>query len=190
MIVEECIKSSSSSTVFFYCKYEDSQRNTFAAVTRAILSKLLKQNEVLLPYMYSECINSHSISLISHDMCTKLLEVCFETVSKSRKTYLVIDGLDECEPTQQKLLLSTLVSIFQKTLHPGMLRLLIVSQDVPDIKRHLRHSSELRLSSSCNRSDIEIYARVWSEKIQQKFKIPDYTKAHIAKVVSEGADGT
>ncbi|KAF7874047.1 hypothetical protein EAF04_002719 [Stromatinia cepivora] len=103
--------------------------------------------------------------------------------------YLVIDGLDECEPSQRKLLLSTLVAIVQKALHPGMLRLLVVSQNVPDIKRYLRQSSELKLSSSCNRSDIEVYSRVWSEKIQQKFAIPDYTKTYIVNAVSKGADG-
>ncbi|KAF7947217.1 uncharacterized protein EAE97_004466 [Botrytis byssoidea] len=189
VIIGECMKNSSSSTIFFYCKYDDKQRDTFIAVARAMLSQLLKQNEVLLPYLYSECINSHSVSLASHEMCTKLLEVCFETVSKYERTYLIIDGLDECEPVQRRLLLSTLVSIVQKTLYPGMLRLLIVSQNEPDIKRQLRQCSDVRLSSSCNRSDIEVYSRVWAEKIQQKFFVSDDTKTHIIKAVSEGADG-
>ncbi|KAF7918225.1 uncharacterized protein EAE98_009837 [Botrytis deweyae] len=189
VIIGECMKNSSSSTIFFYCKYDDKQRDTFLAVARAMLSQLLKQNEILLPYLYSECINSHSVSLVSHEMCTKLLEVCFETVSKSERTYLIIDGLDECEPLQRRILLSTLVSIVQKTLYPGMLRLLIVSQNEPDIKRQLRQCSDLRLSSSCNRCDIEVYSRVWAEKIQQKFVVSDDTKTHIIKAVSEGADG-
>ncbi|TEY63394.1 hypothetical protein BOTCAL_0155g00160 [Botryotinia calthae] len=189
VIIGECMKNSSSSTIFFYCRYEDKQRDNFVAVARGILSQLLSKNEVLLPYLYSECINSLSVSLISHEICMKLLEVCFETVSKSQKTYLIIDGLDECEPMQRRLLLSTLVSIVQKALHPGMFRLLIVSQNEPDIKRYLRQYSDLRLSSSCNRSDIEVYSRVWAEKIQQKFIVSDDTKTYIVKAVSEGADG-
>ncbi|KAJ8062489.1 hypothetical protein OCU04_009019 [Sclerotinia nivalis] len=134
VIIEKCEKDSSVSTIYFYCKHGDFQRNTFVAISCSIITQLLKDNEVLLPYLYEECILSNSVSLVSNDLCTKLLEVCFGTIAKN--TCLIIDGVDECELAQRKLLLSSLGSIIDNanSNRPGSLRALLVGEDSAEIR--------------------------------------------------------
>ena len=185
LIVEHCQKLDTS-VAFFYCKYQDAQRNTFLGIARAVLAQLLGQNEDLLPYLYEQCISSNQVSLVSAQTCEKLLEVSLKTMSK---TYVIIDGIDECDSTERKAILSFFTSIIHGDDSPGRLRGLFVSQAENDIRKLLQNSAALRLTDSHNKSDIEYYTAHWSLKVQQKFELPDATLQYIRSAICDGSEG-
>ncbi|TVY27111.1 Vegetative incompatibility protein HET-E-1 [Lachnellula hyalina] len=185
-IIEERLRLDQQSTVFFYCKYQDEQRRTFLAIARSVLSQLLNVHDDLLPYLYDQCISSGQVSLVSTQSAVELLRTCLETVPQ---TYIVIDGIDECEYSERRAILSFFTSLIDNDITPGRLRGLFVSQDENDIRRLLRKASVLRLTEEHNKSDIEAYASRWLSKIELKFEIPDLTLQHIKAAVLGGCEG-
>lgn len=186
LIIEECQKLDDVKVVYFYCSHQDDQRKTYLAVARALLAQLLIQHEGLLAYLHEQCISSGQVSLVSSQKCTELLETCFKTVSK---TYVIIDGIDECDLAERKTLLTFVSSFTTNSDPPGKLRTLFISQDENDIRRLLKASTVLRLTDAHNKSDIESYAAQWSSRIQQKFGLPDITRNHILAAVRDGSEG-
>jgi hypothetical protein len=175
-----------TSVVFFYCKHQDDQRNTFLAVARAILAQLLYQNHDLLPYMYDQFLSSGQASLVSPRLCDELLKTALATMSN---TYLIIDGIDECALIERRAIVSIFTSIIEADATPGRLRGMFVSQDENDIKKLLRTASVVRLNESDNAVDIESYSNHWSHKIQEKFELSPNEQRYIVAEVCRRAQG-
>jgi hypothetical protein len=106
------------------------------------------------------------------------------------QTYIIVDGIDECDLSERKAILSFFVPLVERDDSPGRLRAIFVSQDESDIQRLLRAATILRLTDAHNQTDIENFAAHWSIKIQQKFGLPDITGEYIRSVVCAGSDGT
>jgi hypothetical protein len=183
------VKIDSITIIYFYCNYQDAQRKSFLALARAMLAQLLNQDESLLSYLYENCVGSGQVSLVSTQLSAEILETCLKTMSK---VFIVVDGIDECDFSERKTMLSFFTSLIEKIERddmPGKIRALFVSQDENDIRKLLRTASVLRLTDSHNKSDIENYAAQWASSIQEKFGLPDGTTKYIASVVSDGSDG-
>lgn len=174
------------SVAYFYCKDEDSQRNTLLGVMKAIIAQLLTQNPGILPFLYDQCLKSGSITLASPTDCSKILSTVLQAVPK---TFIVIDGIDECEEQERKTMLKYFMSLINDyTLDPGKIRGFFVSQPLSDIKSALRMAETLKLTEEHSKLDINNYAVRWANKIQQRFtKMPDAAKEQIVKNVCDGA---
>jgi hypothetical protein len=173
--------------LYFYCNYQDAQRRSFLSLGRALLAQLLTCDETLLPYLYEKCVSSGQASLISTQLCAEILETCLKTMPK---IYIVVDGVDECDFSERKSILSFFTSIIEGDDLPGKIRALFVGQDENDIRKLLRTASILRLTDAHNKSDIESYANQWSLQIQKKFALGDDTRYYIQSAVCNGSDGT
>lgn len=180
------MKLSSVSVAFFYCKHSDDQRNTYLAVARAILTQLLNQNQELLPYMYDQCLSSGQASLVSLKLCEELLKIALTAISK---TYIILDGIDECTLVERKAILSFFTSIIEADATPGRLRGLFVSQDENDIKKQLKAASVVRLKDTDNSADIKEYATQWSSEIQKKFELSPNEQKYIISAVCDRSEG-
>jgi hypothetical protein len=176
----------STAVAFFYCKYQDDEKKTFRSIARAFLAQLLSQNADLLPYLYDQCGSMGAVALVSSDMCKELLEIALKTMPK---TFIIVDGLDECDMIERKTILSFFTSVIERIDTPGKLRALFISQYENDIRKHLRSGATLRLTEDHNKSDIESFATKWSLQIQQKFDTPQATQEYIVSAVCEGSDG-
>lgn len=97
---------------------------------------------------------------------------------KLPKQYIVVDGLDECEPGQRKVIVECLWELINHccTDEPGRVRVLFVSRDYADIRRTL-HSAprptfpprEISISPADNEADIRTYTKQWIDKIARKY---------------------
>ena len=191
VIVEECInrvesKKDEMSLAYFYCRDKDDQRNKFVSVAKSMLAQLLRQNPDILAYLYDECLRSAKVTLASPQDCTRILDAVLQAVPK---TFIVIDGIDECEQKDRKPILSFFVRAI-KHADPARLRGLFVSQELSDIKTALHSFETLRLNEEHTKLDIRNYAVKWSFEIQGKFKaMTDAAREHIVHLVCEGSDG-
>jgi len=180
------MKIDSIAIIYFYCNYQDVQRRSFLALGRSLLAQLLRYDESLLPFLYEKCVSSGQVSLVSTQLCADILETCLKTIPK---IYIVVDGIDECDFSERKSILSFFTPIIEGDDLPGKIRALFVSQDENDIRKLLRTASVLRLTDAHNKSDIESYANQWSVQIQKKFGLGDDTRKYIQSTVSNGSDG-
>ena len=172
--------------LFFYCKHLDNRRNSFLALARSILAQLLRQNAGLLPYFYDKSIASSQTSLNSNQLCKELLEVAIKGCSKA---YIIIDGIDECDIHERKMIISFFTSLVDTQTQPGNVRSLFVSQDENDIKKLLATAAVIRVSSDDNKADIERFAGKWAYRIIQKFELAKEAQDFITGSVINGSDG-
>lgn len=115
------------------------------------------------------------------------------------KLFIVIDGLDECEPGERKQTLQNIMKITCTCNNdaPGKLRVLVVSQDYPDIRK-LLHSSEgtgippkiIQISDIDNEDDIKTYTGSLVEQIALKFvPFTEDMKAYLRDLTVANAKG-
>ncbi|PVI07637.1 C2H2 domain-containing protein [Periconia macrospinosa] len=174
-IVEECKSRTEFKTAYFYCHHEDQTANTSVAVLKALVDQLLDEYpDLFLPPCHSKQASSGEPILRTFPLALSILEYICATVPR---LFLVIDGIDECEQNDRKLLLDSLIKIASEADNdePGRLRLLVVSQEYPDIRKALNSSSVARvrpnivsLSETDNEGDIKVYVREWVDKITEK----------------------
>lgn len=131
---------------------------------------MLNNHRDLIPYCHDRMVSTGEINLTTVTQAESLLKVLFE---KADNTRVVIDGLDECDVDQRKLLLAFFtdaVDHFDER-DPGKLRVLLISQDYLDIQKALQCATVLKLTNENNEADIKTYVREWSLKFQSKYEL-------------------
>jgi hypothetical protein len=190
VIIEKSKSLPSTIVAYFYCKYKEQERNTFVAVFRAIILQLLAQSKDsdLLQVLYERSVESGERYLESQSLCTELLSMAVGSISKSISIHMIIDGLDECENKERKIIISEITKLLRDP-QPGRVRVMFVSQPETTIRSLLQTATIVRLSESDNAKDIAEYTRHWCSEIQRQFNIDDEKRDLIRTLVCESAGG-
>jgi hypothetical protein len=172
VMIDNCLLKQEFATAYFYCKPDDTERNTCTSIFKGLLSQLLRQCVDLIPHCYERCLSSGESTLSSATLTKQFLELFCERLEK---LFFVIDGLDECEPPERKLVLHSLMTIIEKCdgYQPGKLRVLVVSQDFPDIRKALLAATVISIEPKDNKHDIERYIGDWTSRIQIHYHLDD-----------------
>ena len=188
LIIEEMRKIDSVDVGFFYCKYSDDRKNSFVDVLRGILIQLVQKNEELLSHVYEACCSSSEVMLNSLALLKQLVEVSLRSCANA---CIIIDGIDECEETEEKKVVGWFLAMFEKITKDdaGTLRLLFISQRDKVTEKLLAQAVVIQLDSKYHQEDIQSYARYWSMKIQQKFGISEESASQIGTDVAAQAQG-
>lgn len=187
-MIEEIVEKKTGPIAFFYCKHEDPERRTLISFMKAALSQLVTQKDHLIPYYHDEGVRSGEVSLQSTKLCKSLLRHMLQNIPKA---FLIIDGLDECDDTERRLImdfLSDVINLCDST-NPGKVRVLILSRDEPDIRRVLAIATVIRVGRQDTLQDIESYVQHRAGLLQQKFKLPDADREYIEQHVLDKSDG-
>jgi hypothetical protein len=180
------------SVLFFYCKNEDRSRNSLAAILKGFLAQIIFINAEIAPYVYDECSKSSELTLDSLEFLKKLIECALEG---PRPIWIVLDGLDECEKKEKKKILTWITTLLKSEDQPGRLRVLLVSQDEGDIRRHLMKRPFISLHDSPqHKQAIRMYATRKASKIAKKFDLSrgmasKPSESDIIRLVTERAQG-
>ena len=164
------------------------RKNSFLAIARGMLAQLIGLSKDLLAYVYDKASACGETSLDSPKLAKELLETAFKSLGK---VYVLIDGLDECDKAEKKLISSWFQSIVHSVAasDPESLRCLFIGQHDNDAGSLFAGLPTLSISSDLNKQDILSYCSVWADKIQEKFRLSDIEKLSIATEISERAGG-
>jgi Cdc6-like AAA superfamily ATPase len=176
------------SVSFFYCKYQDTEHNTFLAVARGILSQLLHQDDTLLPYLYEKASKSGQTVLKSNALAKELLTT---SVKNRKRLYVVLDGIDEWDREDRKEIVSILEEI-SESFPPDdadSFRCMFVSQDDSLARKDFSKMVSLKITESDVKKDIQTYATVWSAKIQSKSELTAERQNFVADSITAKAEG-
>jgi hypothetical protein len=176
--------------VFFYFKYGDVSRNSFLAVARGILSQLLRSNrsnDSLLLYVDEKASASGEAILSNPKLAKELLETSFKSC---KKTYIILDGLDECNRDERKEISTWFCQLVDCLPREDMdaIRCLFVSQDDGYARKDYSMLPSMKLTAADNKTDIETYTTTWHRRIQDKFK-PFDSNLDVASIVTARAQG-
>lgn len=188
VVIDDCPAEPTSRTCYFYCKHGDRARTTLLSVLRGLLSQLLRADDPLLCWVDEKYQSSGQHILETRDLSREVLRTL---LLNGGKTFLVLDGLDECEVEERKLILQCLTNLIKRCDNQttGKLRVLVISQDYPDIRKGLSDASEIALKSSDNENDLRDYARVKCEELRERFCLAEDEFDYILTTTCERADG-
>ena len=188
LIIDEARKFPNATTIFFYCKHTDDQRNGFLTVAKSLLSQIFAQQDLLTQYFSEEASKSTEAILSSSATAAELLKIA---LSSCKTVYMILDGLDEYSRDDRKELISWIqevVSSLPKT-DLGTIRCLFVSQEDGAARKDLFNVSQIKMTPAENKADIEAFCEKWHKKIEEKFG-PLEKEHHVKNVVSARAQGT
>lgn len=175
--------------IYFYCNRNDPQRRDPTCILRAIV----KQISIALPglpkVVVAEYENRTQDGLEAgplgfqecHELLVSLLDIFPQTT-------LLIDGLDESDPTERGRLLELLTTIIHSST--SVVRIFVSSRDDVDIKLKLEKVPNLYISAEDNKDDIERFIhRELAEPNTRLFKLPAPLKELIVETLVENANG-
>ncbi|KAI9654109.1 MAG: hypothetical protein M1821_006820 [Bathelium mastoideum] len=167
-VVVDAVRGIPNATfTFFYCKHSDPARNSFISVARSILAQMLDQNPHLLSYFHEMASTTGSAVLSSVVIAKRMLEMSFNSCGK---IYVIIDGLDECERGERKMISNWLQGIMQELPAEQMnsLRCLISSQDDGTARKDLKDFSTIKMTTE-NHEDLRRFTAEWQKRIERRF---------------------
>lgn len=176
------------SLAYFYFAYGDTQRDNFLAMARSLLAQLLAQNEDLV-----DCYNSAMEKSCAHGYLSsqEKAENLLGIALKSRKTYIILDGIDECCRKERKDICTWFPSIINglEKSQQDEIRCLFVSQEDGFAKKDLSMLPEFKITRGHNSSDIHAFARSSQARIEAKFGPCLFGQNEISKIVTARAQG-
>lgn len=177
LIIEEARKLPDISVAFFYCNESDPATRDFVAIARSILAQLLAQDDSLLLHLEHRMSTptGKAPQAVLSDM--KLAKELLTVALRSRKTYIILDGIDECDRNQRKEICRWYREVVEglPRLKYDEIRCLFISQDDGVGRKDLSSLSTLRLTPESNLEDIKAFSKHWQGQIERRF---DSVKKH------------
>ncbi|KAH9427154.1 hypothetical protein MCOR02_012447 [Pyricularia oryzae] len=101
----------------------------------------------------------------------KLAKELLTVALRSRKTYIILDGIDECDRNQRKEICRWYREVVEglPRLKYDEIRCLFISQDDGVGRKDLSSLSTLRLTPESNLEDIKAFSRHWQGQIERMF---------------------
>ncbi|PNP85104.1 hypothetical protein FNYG_01629 [Fusarium nygamai] len=189
LIVEEVQKLTPRPRVlFFYCKQSLPEHNTFLALARSFILQLLNQDKSFLLYLHRKHCDSNEAVVSSIPLVQEML---IFLLSSCKSAYIIIDGLDECEREERKLITQWFRDLVDSLPEnaPDRLRCLFVSQDDRIGIKDLQGLAKINIEPEDNKQDVLVYSRVQAEELRLKFEFSEEESRRIAVAVAESVKG-
>lgn len=153
-----------------------------------MIGQIVSQNDSLLPYVYEEAATCGEKPLKTLKRSQEILENCLKSLNKA---YVIVDGIDECPPSEKKTIASwfqTLVTSMSED-DPARMRCIFSSQNDRETGRLFKGLPSVVIKSADLLGDITTFCNIEGDKIKTKFSLPDREKQEIIQKVSCEAKG-
>jgi hypothetical protein len=187
-IIDELKKSTSNAELlsFFFCQAADSRINSATAVLRCLIRQLIDEQPSLISHIrkrYDQYEAPNSWYTMSQ-IFTNILED-----QAMPSTFLVVDGLDECQAGLPDLL----NKITQKWSSCSHVKWIVSSRNWPSIKERLSDTAEqlsLELHAESVSTAVGLYIDYKARELARLKKYNLQTQNAIQKYLSTNANGT
>ena len=176
--------------VLFYLCYQvrETSRSVQEMALCALIAQILRKKTSLVAYLYEEYVQKAEVP--SMPLLKTLLRQLLQALPSS---YIIIDGLDECEANDaQQLLLGLDTALSLRDMDessPPEAKIMICSQETPAIAKRLRKEPTLTLSDEQSQieRDVRVYCRSRIEELHEDFG--DAVKDEISAQIVAKANG-
>ncbi len=166
---------------YFHCDYRDTRKTSLLAMVRSLITQMIGHMEQIPQELRKTHDNAAKFGRSSLSMSDRPLELMRVIGKRLAETYLVIDGLDECEdPSEVANTLKTLAH------SASNIRVMCVSRDSPSIKAAFQECANLKLTPEFMASDIDKYLK---NEIENVSHLESSTKDELFTALSAWADG-
>jgi hypothetical protein len=184
LIIERLLEYKTEPVLFFYCKHNQPEKNTFADILRGLLAQLLCQDNVLASCLHDMCSSKDQAGVST--ILEELAGVAFDSQATS---FVILDGLDECKPGEVEKIISWFTSRQNDTNREdcGHIRLLCIGQRVDILQRMMSSAADISLENASHHRDIEDYVKEQARNIREEFEISSHVEAEIVMRVTNAA---
>lgn len=167
----------SANLLYAFPTYDCIGGNTSIAIFESFVYQICQSNPLLTPVVTLDYQKSRGHFRPPARFLAELLE---KLICGTEPTYMIVDGLDECEESQRKEILETIICLSQKCSN---LRVLFSSRREVDIDRVLQGICQIVPVDQHNRGDIQSYVTVQLQEICQKARTSGDLVANIKSLV-------
>lgn len=130
---------------------------------------------------------SNETTLESEIVAKEMIEIALKSCEK---TYLVIDGVDECRRDDRQIIASFFREIIENLpiTERVSIRCLFVSQDDGAFQKYFRDLPTIKIVDE-NREDLKSFALFWHQRIEEKFGDLKSKNYNISNIISARAQG-
>jgi hypothetical protein len=185
-IIDELRKSTSGPELlsFFFCQAADSRINNATSVLRCLIRQLIDQHPSLIPhlrkhYEYEDSDSWYTLSQVFIDILKDQI---------MPRTFVVIDGLDECQDGLSDLL----YKIIQDWSLYSHVKWLVSSRNWPSIRERLGTAEQLSLELNAESVSIAVglYIDYKARELATRKEYNNQTLKAVQQYLTTNADGT
>lgn len=178
-----------SQVIFFYCKNLDPLRKTFDGIARSLIAQLLRLNPVSLDYLHDTAVDSGE----QHPTTFKTYRGILEHITSAHDfLFIGIDGLDECEKDDRRLILSLLDHVLKASNPQANIKIFLASQKMDDLKNSslLKPALRFEIKPQHVKQDIENYVHTRTVQLCNKFYYDPDRQTSISADISNRSEGS
>lgn len=178
---------------FFYCNRQFQDHREASSILQSYvrqLSTTLRSQDDIKEDLQTKCTAAkREGSHLDEETCVEQLLDCANLYPQ---TTIVLDGLDECDEKNRKVLLAAVHKLLDESLNP--LKIFIASRPTRDIERQISKEKSFRVDTLDNVKDIEIYVRQAVDEYEdwndpEVFQVsPDTKKLIIKRLIGNTDD--
>ncbi|KAL3470718.1 hypothetical protein BJX99DRAFT_267263 [Aspergillus californicus] len=189
LIIETLRAEQANPVSFFYCISDQEGKKTFASILRGLLAQIISQDSVLATFFCEIYSGFDPRRFESVNVVKDAADMAF---SSQRISYVVLDGLDECDSAEAEKTISWFLS---RQKHAGLgtdghIRLLCICQRTELLQRMLSPAEKISMDDQqSHRKDIETYIRDNVRSLSDKFGLSVDTEESIIANISKVANG-
>ncbi|KAJ0425196.1 hypothetical protein BJY00DRAFT_308523 [Aspergillus carlsbadensis] len=189
VIIETLCAAQQSPTLYFYCRHRQEGKDSFVGILRGLLAQILSVDQVLATFFSEKYSGYDRRRFETANVVKEAADVAFSSQCIS---YVVLDGLDECDPSEAEKVISWFTSRQQQAPlgNDGHIRLLCLGQRTELLQRMLSGAQDISLDTQQrHKEDIECYIRGKIHSISANFGLDSDTQNNITSRVSTVANG-
>jgi methionine aminopeptidase len=184
--------------IHHFCTYLYMSSTIYEQILRSLLMQLLRKDGDLVAHVYEEFVLGKKSPTVSS--LERLLQLLFKSISnepsKTEYFWIILDGLDECEPEKQARVISLMNQITSQRSLSGnaICKVLISSRSSSILSNCLRKRQTISLSEEKDSLEeaIRIYASQRLQSLEHKFRQLDILPQEmddIERQIAKKADG-
>ncbi|EED20926.1 ankyrin 2,3/unc44, putative [Talaromyces stipitatus ATCC 10500] len=177
---------------YFFCDSSSPEGCTATAILRGLLSQLVKQRPHLMKHLLPKFKERGEKLFDSFDALWAIfIEVGYDNAYQ--QLYCIIDALDECDQSSQRMLLTQITQSCGNQNDPtvGRIHFLIISRPFPEIREYLH---PYRSKDLCSYQEVQDDLQGFiDQKINELALRKCYTgrtKRDVSRILKEKAEGT
>jgi hypothetical protein len=156
----------------FYCKTKDKDRDSFVALARTLIGQALLQDDSVLPYIFEQSATSGERPLSTITLSKKILETCLKSLDN---VYIVIDGLDECESVERRVIATWFKDKTLALQDEGInIRCLFSCQSDEVTSKVFKNIPSFDIGGDGLARDIRTFCTVEGMNIKETLSLPDH----------------
>jgi hypothetical protein len=149
--------STGAGVAYFYCDYAQSETLTSAAIFRSFMKQLITHYGILrkpLPQYVDERLEqAHRLGWISFDPA-ELCSILLDLIIPLSETFLILDGLDECDPKERRDILKLIASSPKRLGPKRICKFFVASREEVNVRHWVPNCYYISINDKNIYSDI------------------------------------